>query len=60
MLKSCLLFYLYRCNFIRELLLSLYSRFYELIILEGTYAVDEGKNVKCIFRYQVAFVVGNK
>jgi hypothetical protein len=31
-----------------------------MIIFEGTYAIDEGKNAKCIFKYQVAFVVGNE
>jgi hypothetical protein len=39
---------------------SMYSWFYEVIILEGTYAIGEGKKIKCISKYWIAFVVENK
>jgi hypothetical protein len=40
--------------------MSLYSRFYEVTILESTYATGEGKEYKCIYRCLVTFAVGKK
>jgi hypothetical protein len=40
--------------------LSLYSRFYEVTILESTYTINEKNKCKCIFRCWITFIVKTK